>query len=79
MPCGEHGLPVPTLAAEPGRSVAGNAGVTLYRVGDRRTLGDGRTVIAVDGGMSDNIRPMLYDARYTVALASARAVRPTRP
>ena len=70
IPCGEHGLPVPTLVAEPGRSIAGNAGVTLYRVGDRRTLGDGRTVIAVDGGMSDNIRPMLYDARYTVALAS---------
>lgn len=70
VPCGERGLPVPTLAAEPGRSIAGNAGVTLYRVGDRRTLGDGRTVIAVDGGMSDNIRPMLYDARYTVALAS---------
>ncbi len=68
--CGEHGLHVPTLAAEPGRSIVGNAGVTLYRVGDRRTLGDGRTVIAVDGGMSDNIRPMLYDARYTVALAS---------
>jgi diaminopimelate decarboxylase len=68
--CGEHGLPVPTLAAEPGRSIVANAGVTLYRVGDRRTLGDGRTVIAVDGGMSDNIRPMLYDARYTVALAS---------
>ena len=70
IPCGEHDLPVPTLAAEPGRSIAGNAAVTLYRVGDRRTLGDGRTVVAVDGGMADNIRPMLYDARYTVTLAS---------
>lgn len=68
--CRERGLPEPTLAAEPGRSIVGNAGVTLYRVGDRRTLGDGRTVITVDGGMSDNIRPMLYDARYTVALAT---------
>ena len=72
VPCGERGLPVPTLAAEPGRSIAGNAGITLYRVGDRRILGDGRTVIAVNGGMSDNIRPMLYDARYTVVLASRR-------
>ncbi len=72
VPCGERGLPVPTLVAEPGRIIVGNAGVTLYRVGDRRTLGDGRVVIAVDGGMSDNIRPMLYDARYTVALASRR-------
>jgi diaminopimelate decarboxylase len=70
--CGELGLPVPTLAAEPGRSVVGNPAVTLYKVGDRRTLGDGRTVVAVDGGMSDNIRPMLYDARYTVAPASRR-------
>ena len=70
VPCGELGLPLPTLAAEPGRSIVGNPGISLYRVGDRRTLGDGRTVIAVDGGMSDNIRPMLYDARYTVALAS---------
>ncbi|MGH2595507.1 MAG: diaminopimelate decarboxylase [Actinomycetota bacterium] len=67
--CQERRLPVPTLVAEPGRSIVGNAGLTLYRVGDRRVLGDGRTVIAVDGGMSDNIRPMLYDARYTVALA----------
>ena len=75
--CGELGLPVPTLAAEPGRSIVGNPAVTLYRVGDRRTLGDGRTVIAVDGGMSDNIRPMLYDARYTVAPAS-RAAWPGR-
>ena len=68
--CAEFGLPVPSVAAEPGRSVVGNAGITLYRVGDRRVLGDGRTAIAVDGGMSDNIRPMLYDARYTVALAN---------
>ena len=72
--CAERNLPVPTLVAEPGRSIVGNAGVTLYRVGDRRVLGDGRTVIAVDGGMSDNIRPMLYDARYTVALAGRPGV-----
>jgi diaminopimelate decarboxylase len=68
--CADLGLPVPRVAAEPGRSIVGNAGVTLYRVGDRRVLGDGRTAIAVDGGMSDNVRPMLYDARYTVALAN---------
>jgi len=70
--CRGRGLPVPALAAEPGRSIVGPAGVTLYRIGDRRTLADGRTVVAVDGGMSDNIRPMLYDARYTVAPASRR-------
>lgn len=68
--CADLGLPVPRVAAEPGRSIVGNAGVTLYRVGDRRVLGDGRTAISVDGGMSDNLRPMLYDARYAVALAN---------
>jgi diaminopimelate decarboxylase len=68
--CAELGLPVPLVAAEPGRSVVGNPGITLYRVGDRRVLGNGRTAITVDGGMSDNIRPMLYDAPYTVALAN---------
>lgn len=68
--CEQRSIPVPTLAAEPGRSIVGNAAVTLYRIGDRRVLGDGRTVISVDGGMSDNIRPMLYDARYAVSLAS---------
>ena len=68
--CQERSLPVPMLAAEPGRSIVGPSGVTLYRVGDRRTLADGRIVVAVDGGMSDNIRPMLYDARYAVAPAN---------
>lgn len=77
--CKERSLPVPTLAAEPGRSIVGNAGLTLYRVGDRRVLGDGRTVIAVDGGMSDNIRPMLYDARYTVALAGRPGASQRQP
>jgi diaminopimelate decarboxylase len=71
--CRDRGLPIPTLAAEPGRSIVGPAGVTLYRVGDRRMLADGRTVVAVDGGMSDNIRPMLYDARDTVAPANRSA------
>ncbi|MEP6973288.1 MAG: diaminopimelate decarboxylase [Actinomycetota bacterium] len=73
--CEERSLPVPMLAAEPGRSIVGNAGLTIYRVGDRRLMGDGRTVIAVDGGMSDNIRPMLYDAKYTVVLAGRQGVR----
>jgi diaminopimelate decarboxylase len=68
--CADRGLPTPTLLAEPGRSLVGNAAVTLYRVGDRKTLPDGRSVLSVDGGMSDNVRPMLYDARYAVAAAS---------
>lgn len=70
----EAGLPEPELWLEPGRSLVGHAGVTLYRVGAVKRL-PGRTWIAVDGGMSDNPRPQLYDARYT-ALSAARADEP---
>jgi diaminopimelate decarboxylase len=67
----EEGLPQPEIWLEPGRSVVGRAGVTLYRVGSVKRL-PGRTWVAVDGGMSDNPRPQLYGARYT-ALSAARA------
>ncbi|MGZ8688150.1 MAG: diaminopimelate decarboxylase family protein, partial [Gaiellaceae bacterium] len=67
----EAGLPEPELWLEPGRSLVGRAGVTLYRVGAVKRL-PGRTGVAVDGGMSDNPRPQLYDARYT-ALSATRA------
>ena len=66
----EAGLPEPELWLEPGRSLVGPAGVTLYRVGSVKRL-PGRTWVAVDGGMSDNPRPQLYDARYT-ALSATR-------
>jgi diaminopimelate decarboxylase len=67
----EAGLPQPELWLEPGRCLVGRAGVTLYRVGSVKRL-PGRTWVAVDGGMSDNPRPQLYDARYT-ALSAGRA------
>jgi diaminopimelate decarboxylase len=70
-----RGLPGPAVWLEPGRSLVGRAGVTLYRVGAVKRL-PGRTWVAVDGGMSDNPRPQLYDARYT-ALSAARADEPT--
>jgi diaminopimelate decarboxylase len=53
-----------TVVCEPGRSLVGNAGVTIYRVGTVKRIPDVRTYVAVDGGMSDNLRPMLYGARY---------------
>ena len=65
------GLPAPEVWLEPGRSLVGRAGVTLYRVGAIKRLPE-RTWVAIDGGMSDNPRPQLYDARYT-ALSAARA------
>jgi diaminopimelate decarboxylase len=67
----EAGLSEPTVWLEPGRCLVGRAGATLYRVGAVKRL-PGRTWVAIDGGMSDNPRPQLYDARYT-ALSATRA------
>jgi diaminopimelate decarboxylase len=59
----------PTLVLEPGRSLVGQAGVTLYRVGVVKEAG-ATTFVAIDGGVSDNPRPQLYGARYTALLAN---------
>src|SRR3954453_4337943 len=58
-----------TILCEPGRSLVGNAGVTIYSVGTIKDIPDVRTYVAVDGGMSDNLRPMLYGARYEAEIA----------
>ncbi|MBM7504274.1 diaminopimelate decarboxylase [Agromyces aurantiacus] len=71
--CRRQGVPVPRLAFEPGRSIIGPAGITLYTVGTVKAVptDDGwRHYVSVDGGMSDNIRTALYGAQYTVRLAS---------
>ncbi len=60
------------ILIEPGRSLVGTAGVTIYTIGTVKEIPGVRTYVAVDGGMSDNLRPMLYDAKYT-------AVLPDRP
>lgn len=65
-----HGLPPPRLVLEPGRSLVGRAGVTLYRVGVVKRASESVTFVAVDGGMSDNPRPQLYGAAYTALLAN---------
>ena len=65
-----HELPPPSVVLEPGRSLVGRAGVTLYRVGVVKRAGETTTYVAVDGGMSDNPRPQLYGARYTALLAN---------
>ena len=61
--------PVPRVLIEPGRSLVGNAGITAYRIGTIKEIPGIRTYVAVDGGMSDNLRPMLYGARYEAAIA----------
>ena len=66
-------MPATRISIEPGRSIVGPAGMTLYTVGTIKTVGaeDGpRRYVSVDGGMSDNPRPILYGADYTAALAS---------
>jgi diaminopimelate decarboxylase len=65
-----HGMIVPKLFVEPGRSIAGKAAVTAYTVGTVKVIPGVRTYVAVDGGMSDNLRPMLYDSRYEAMLAN---------
>jgi len=64
------GLPVPKIMVEPGRSIVANAGVTLYTVGTIKEIANIRTYVSVDGGMSDNLRPMLYGAVYEALLAN---------
>ncbi|MBE3555932.1 MAG: diaminopimelate decarboxylase [Firmicutes bacterium] len=69
-------MPVPGVMIEPGRAIVGPAGTTLYRVGVRKEIPGIRTYIAVDGGMGDNIRPALYQARYEALLANRAAEVP---
>lgn len=57
------------ILIEPGRSLVGTAGVTIYTIGTVKEIPGVRTYVAVDGGMSDNLRPMLYDAKYTAVIA----------
>ena len=65
------------MLLEPGRSLVGNAGMTLYTVGAVKEIPDVRTYVAVDGGMSDNLRPMLYGSRYEALIANRVDADPT--
>jgi diaminopimelate decarboxylase len=67
--CQERGLELPRLLCEPGRSLVATAGVTLYTVGSRKEIPGIRTYLSVDGGMSDNPRPITYQSQYTAVLA----------
>jgi diaminopimelate decarboxylase len=72
--CSRHNLKVPKISIEPGRAIAGPTTTTLYEVGTTKDVelegGKTRRYIAVDGGMSDNIRPGLYGAKYSAILAN---------
>jgi diaminopimelate decarboxylase len=63
-------IPIPEIWIEPGRSIVGDAGLTLYTVGSQKHIPGVRDYISVDGGMTDNIRPALYQAKYHGLLAN---------
>ena len=67
------------ILVEPGRSLVGNAGITAYRVGTVKEIPGIRTYVAVDGGMSDNMRPMLYGSRYEALIVDRAAAAPDSP
>ena len=73
-----HNLPLPTLMFEPGRSIVGDAGITLYTAGAIKTVPGVRTFVSVDGGMYENPRPALYQARYETVVATRAAEHPTQ-
>ncbi len=68
--CTRYDWPLPELIVEPGRAIIAPAGVALYEVGAQKVIEGRRTYVSVDGGMADNIRPSLYGAKYTAALAN---------
>lgn len=65
-----HNYPVPEIWIEPGRSIVGDAGTTLYTVGTYKDIPGVRKYVAVDGGMTDNPRPALYESEYEAMLAN---------
>ena len=68
--CKEVDLKRPTLVIEPGRSIVGNTGLTLYTIGSIKNIPSIRKYVSVDGGMTDNIRPALYNAQYECIVAN---------
>jgi diaminopimelate decarboxylase len=71
-----QGLPQPSLVVEPGRSLVSRAGVTLYTVGGVKRASAATTYVTVDGGMSDNPRPAMYNARYAALVATRADAEP---
>ena len=68
--CKKINIDRPAIVIEPGRSIIAEAGIQLYSVGQIKDIKDVRKYVSVDGGMSDNIRPSLYDAKYDAIIAN---------
>lgn len=74
----ENSLKMPEIWIEPGRSLVGDAGITLYKIGSSKEVPGVRNYLAVDGGMNDNIRPALYQAKYEAVLAKKPLAEPDK-
>lgn len=72
--CEKFNINIPKLYIEPGRSIVGNAGTTLYEIGIIKEIPGIRNYVSVDGGMTDNIRPALYDAKYECLIVNKAGV-----
>ena len=68
--CEKNNLDFPTLMCEPGRSIVSTAGITIYKIGAFKEIPGIRTYLSVDGGMSDNPRPITYQSNYSACLVS---------
>jgi len=75
--CQEYGLERPLIIIEPGRWIVGEAGITLYTIGAIKEIPGIRTYVSVDGGMPDNPRPSLYQAKYEAVVANKVDEEPT--
>ncbi|GIO22578.1 diaminopimelate decarboxylase [Oceanobacillus sp. J11TS1] len=73
--CEKYQMKLPEVWIEPGRSIVGDAGITLYSIGANKNIPGVREYYSIDGGMTDNIRPALYQAKYDAVIAN----RPTAP
>ena len=74
--CSNLGIKHPKLVIEPGRSIIGRAGVALYAVGAIKDIPNIRKYVSLDGGMGDNVRPAMYDAKYSAVVANRMADYP---
>jgi diaminopimelate decarboxylase len=75
--CSEENMVLPHIHMEPGRSIVGDAGITLYKVGNIKDIKDVRKYVSIDGGMADNPRYILYDAKYDGVIANRANEEPT--
>ncbi|GEN85414.1 diaminopimelate decarboxylase [Oceanobacillus sp. FSL W8-0428] len=76
--CNKYNMKSPEIWIEPGRSIVGDAGITLYTIGANKNIPGVREYYSVDGGMTDNIRPALYQSKYDAVIANRSAASPEK-